>query len=58
MARHHKPSAKNESGEYANFDAALRKVLSVSHSEIKSKLAAEKRKKGKTSASHGASGHH
>jgi hypothetical protein len=51
MARHHKPSAKNASGEYAAFDAALRKVLSVSHSEIKAKIDAGKRKRSKSSAS-------
>ncbi len=43
MATHPKPSAKNETGEYANFENALRKVLSVPHSELKSKLSSEKR---------------
>jgi hypothetical protein len=33
--------------EYANFENALRVVLSVPHSEIKSKLDAEKRKRAK-----------
>ena len=48
------PSAKNESGEYAAFESALKKVLSVPHSQIKSKLDAEKRKRIKTSASRAA----
>lgn len=40
------PSAKNEQGdEYATFEKALRVVLSVPHSKIKSKLKAEKRKR-------------
>jgi hypothetical protein len=43
MANHPKPSAKNEQGEYANFERALKKVLSVSHSEIKARLDAAKR---------------
>jgi len=50
VASHPKPSAKNESGEYATFENALKKVLSVSHSKIKSKLDAEKRKRLKTSS--------
>lgn len=47
-------SAKNESDEYATFETALKKVLSVPHAKIKSKLDAEKRKraKKKSSASH------
>ena len=53
-ASHPKPSAKNESGEYASFEGALKKILSVSHFEIKSKLDAEKRKRTKTSASRAA----
>jgi len=52
-ANHPKRSAKNESGEYAAFEGALKKVLSVPHSEIKSKLDAEKRKRTKASASRG-----
>jgi hypothetical protein len=51
VARRSKPSAKNETGEYAAFETALKKVLSVPYSEMKSKLHAEKRKK-KSSASH------
>ncbi len=53
MASHLKPSAKNDSGEYAAFEDALKTVLSVPHSKIKSKLKAEKRKRIKrASASH------
>jgi hypothetical protein len=56
VARHPKPSAKNATGEYAAFEDALKKVLSVPHSDIKSKLDAEKRKRiKKSSASHVAS---
>ena len=35
--------AKNETSEYANFEIALKKVLSVSHDEIKVRLDAAKR---------------
>jgi hypothetical protein len=42
MASHPKPSAKNETGEYANFERALKKVLSVSHSEIQARLESAK----------------
>jgi hypothetical protein len=51
MANHQKPSAKNASGEYATFETALKSVLSVTHSEIKSKINAAKRKKIKKSSS-------
>jgi hypothetical protein len=50
VARHPKPSAKNATGEYAAFEDALKKVLSVPHSVIKSKLSAEKRKRIKRSS--------
>ena len=50
MARHQKPSAKNDSGEYAAFESALRKILSVSHAEIKAKIDAGKRKRPKRSS--------
>ena len=54
MATHHpKPSGKNDSGEYVTFENALKTVLSVSHSQIKSKISDEKRKRiKKASASH------
>lgn len=50
MARIPKASAKNRP-EYAAFESALKKVLSVSHAEIKAKIEKEKRKKVKPSAS-------
>jgi hypothetical protein len=50
-AHHPKRSAKNESGEYAAFEGALKQILSVSHSELKSKLKTEKRKRSKKAAS-------
>jgi hypothetical protein len=43
MANHPKPSAKNEQGEYATFETALKKVLSVPHSALKAQLDAERR---------------
>jgi len=46
-----KPSAKNASGEYAAFENALKTVLSVSHSRIKHKIDAEKRRRIKAPAS-------
>jgi hypothetical protein len=48
---HPKPSRKDGSGEYAAFEGALKKILSVSHAQIKSKIRIKKRKKFKTSAS-------
>jgi hypothetical protein len=51
-AHHPKRSAKNESGEYAVFEGALKQILSVSHLELKSKLKAEKQKRSKKAASH------
>jgi hypothetical protein len=57
--RHPKRSGKNESGDYAAFEGALKKILSVPHSEMKSKIDAEKRKRfKKSSASHAANAHH
>jgi len=51
------PSAKNEQGEYATFVEALKTVLSVPHSALKTKLNAAKGKRiKKPSASHGAGG--
>jgi hypothetical protein len=47
MSNHPRPSAKNESGEYTAFEAALKKVLSVPHSKMKSKIDAKKRKRSK-----------
>lgn len=42
MANHPKPSAKNEQGEYATLETALKKVLSVPHSALKAELDREK----------------
>jgi hypothetical protein len=57
VANHPRPSGKNDKGEYATFESALKSVLSVSHSELKSKIDAAKRKRvKKSSASHGANG--
>ena len=44
MANHPKLSAKNEQGEFSNFDDLLGKLLSVPHSKIKAELEAEKNK--------------
>jgi hypothetical protein len=53
VARNTKPSAKNVSGEYATFENALKKVLSVSPAKIKSKITEGKHKRIKRpSASH------
>lgn len=52
-ASHHERPAKNANGEYATFVTALKKVLSVSHSDIKAqiKLAKRKRQSKRSSAS-------
>jgi hypothetical protein len=55
MATNPKPSAKNETDEYATFETALRKVLSVPHSALKAHLDAEKR--ARTQRGKRASGH-
>ena len=47
MSRQAKSDKPNE---YDTFNQALKKVLSVSHSEMKSRLSAEKRKKSKRSS--------
>jgi hypothetical protein len=55
MATHPKPSAKNETDEYATFETALKKVLSVPHSALKTHLDAEKRarkQRGKRASGH------
>ena len=44
-ASHRKRPAKNANGEYATFEKALKKVLSVPYSKLKSDLEAEKQKK-------------
>ena len=45
LKNHPKPSAKNESGEYATFSMALQKVLTVSHTELQARLSADKQAK-------------
>jgi hypothetical protein len=47
MASRPKPSAKNETGEYAQFTNFMRRLVAVPHSEIKAKLEAEKRTKAR-----------
>lgn len=50
VARSARLSGKNVSLEYAAFEDALKTVLSVPHSKLKSKLDAEKRKRIKKSS--------
>ena len=45
VANHPKRPAKNAKDEYATFAAALKKVLSVPHSRLKTHLEVEKQKK-------------
>ncbi len=45
MANHPKPSAKNETGDFAKFTNFVRRLVAVPHSEIKAKLDAEKLEK-------------
>jgi hypothetical protein len=45
MAHNPKPSAKNETGEYARFTNLLDQLLSVPHDKIKAELGAEKQKR-------------
>ena len=56
MANHPKPSAKNETGDFAKFTDFMRKLVAVPHSTIKARLDAEKlrktRKKPSPRASH------
>jgi hypothetical protein len=49
-----KTSSNANTGEYDNFERALKKVLSVSHSEIKARLAAAKkeRQRGRRASGH------
>lgn len=51
-ANHPKRPAKNANGEYTAFTTALKKVLSVSHSKLKSHLEAERQRKQSKRASH------
>jgi hypothetical protein len=52
-----KLSAKNEQGEYGNFESLLRRVVSVPHSKLQERLKAAKKQKrtSKTSASRASS---
>jgi hypothetical protein len=42
VANHPKPSAKNETGDFAKFTNFMRRLVAVPHSEIKAQLDAEK----------------
>jgi hypothetical protein len=42
MANYPKPSAKNDAGDFAQFTDFMRRLVAVPHSNIKSKLDAEK----------------
>ena len=57
MLNRPKPSAKNEQGEYGNFENLLRRVVSVPHSKLQERLKAEKKQKqtSKPSASRASS---
>jgi len=41
------PSGKNEQSEYGKFTDFMKRLVAVPHSEIKAKLDAEKRAKGR-----------
>jgi hypothetical protein len=47
-------SGKNDQNEYATFTGALKKILSVSHADLKKKLSIQKRKKKRASREGGA----
>lgn len=55
MATSPGPSAKNITGDFAEFTDFMRRLIAVPHSEVKAKLDAEKRakkrKRSKSSAS-------
>jgi hypothetical protein len=48
MASRPKPSAKNETGDFARFKNFMTRLVAVPHSEIKAKLDAEKKAKQKS----------
>jgi len=54
-ASHPEPPTKNAKDEYATFENALKRVLSVARSSIKSKVTAKSKKRSKISASRVAS---
>jgi hypothetical protein len=45
MANKHESSAKNITGDFAEFTDVMRRLMAVPHSEVKAKLEAEKRAK-------------
>jgi hypothetical protein len=45
VVNHPKPSAKNETGDFAKFTAFMKRLVAVPHSEIKAALDREKREK-------------
>jgi hypothetical protein len=53
MANHPNPSAKNETGDFAQFTDFMKRLVAVPHSKIKEKLEAEKAAKRTISASPG-----
>jgi hypothetical protein len=48
------PSAKNDQGEFDRFNDLMRRVLSVSKTELQRRL--EEERTSKTAASHGSAG--
>ena len=50
-----KPSAKNDTGEYARFTDFMRHLVRVPHSEIKAQLDAEREEKKRKRASRASS---
>jgi hypothetical protein len=55
MASHPKPSAKNETGDFAKFTDFMKRLVAVPHSDIKNQLDAEKKAKAAKRASHASS---
>ncbi len=55
MANHPKSPAKNPTGDFGQFTNFVRRIVAVPHSEIKSKLDAEKRAKKRKKASRASS---
>jgi hypothetical protein len=50
MANHPKAPAKNPTGDFGQFTNFMRRLVAVPHSEIKTKLDAEKRAKARKSS--------
>jgi len=55
LANHPKSPAKNPMGDFGQFTNFMRRLVAVPHSEIKSRLDAEKRAKKRKKASSRAS---